>query len=159
MLGKLVLCQQNDALCAVYWSNTPPAKHRGEARSTPLLLQAERELQEYFARKRQTFSLPLTLEGTPFQISVWKALQTIPYGETRTYQEVARLIGRPQACRAVGMANHLNPLSLVIPCHRVIGANGRLTGYAGGLSVKEKLLQLESGGVLPYVKLTSRTAK
>lgn len=111
---------------------------------TPLLLETRRQLTEYFAGKRKTFDLPLSPKGTLFQQKVWAALQTIPYGETRSYKQVAELIGNPKACRAVGLANNKNPIILVIPCHRVIGANGKLVGYACGLDVKEKLLTLEN---------------
>ena len=105
--------------------------------------EAARQLEEYFQGKRKTFKLPLKLKGTEFQKLVWDALLTIPYGETRSYSEIACQIGRPKASRAVGMANHRNPVAIVVPCHRVIGKNGSLTGYAGGLDKKEKLLDLE----------------
>ncbi len=102
------------------------------------------QLNEYFARKRKQFDLDLQSHGTPFQQVVWKALQEIPFGETRTYGEIAASIGNPKAARAVGLANNKNPIPILIPCHRVIGANGQLTGYAGGLKRKEYLLTLES---------------
>lgn len=105
--------------------------------------EAARQLEEYFQGKRKTFKLPLKLKGTEFQKLVWDALLTIPYGETRSYSEIACQIGRPKASRAVGMANHRNPVAIVVPCHRVIGKNGSLTGYAGGLDKKERLLDLE----------------
>ena len=98
---------------------------------------------EYFAGKRQNFSLPLELEGTEFQKKVWQALQKIPYGQTKTYGQIAKEIGKKKAVRAVGNANHNNPIAIIIPCHRVIGANGKLTGYHGGLEKKEFLLTLE----------------
>lgn len=110
---------------------------------TPLLEQAAQELDEYFSGRRRAFSIPLSPRGTPFQKRCWQALLAIPYGETRTYQQQARMLGNEKACRAVGMANHCNPLPIFIPCHRVIGKNGKLTGYAGGLVIKEKLLALE----------------
>lgn len=110
---------------------------------TPVLAEAERQLKEYFAGVRKNFELPLKPEGTAFFQSVWKELQEIPYGETRTYGEIAKSIGKPTAARAVGMANHHNPIMIVIPCHRVIGANGELIGYAGGLDTKKRLLNLE----------------
>ncbi len=109
----------------------------------PLLVQAARELGEYFAGTRRTFTFPIRAHGTPFQQEVWRALQNIPYGETRTYGQIAAQIGRPKAVRAVGMANHRNPLPIVVPCHRVVGADGSLTGYAGGLGIKTLLLRLE----------------
>ena len=111
--------------------------------AAPVLLQAERELKEYFAGRRTAFSVPLSMHGTPFQMEVWAALRAIPCGETRSYAALAAQIGRPKACRAVGMANHVNPLPIFVPCHRVLGADGRLTGYAGGLDVKKYLLELE----------------
>lgn len=111
--------------------------------STPLLRQAEAELNEYFSGERKTFTVPLRPQGTPFQLKCWNALLQIPYGETRTYGQQAAMIGQPKACRAVGMGNHRNPLSIFIPCHRVVGKDGTLTGYGGGIDIKEKLLQLE----------------
>lgn len=115
----------------------------GEA-CTPLLRQAVGELREYFAGVRRDFTLPLAPAGTPFQQQVWAALREIPYGETRTYGWIAARIGRPKACRAVGMANNRNPIAIVVPCHRVVGSSGALTGYAAGLPVKEALLRLEA---------------
>ena len=109
---------------------------------------AEAQLRKYFAGTRRTFDLPLAPRGTAFQQRVWAALRAIPYGETRTYGELAAAIGSPSASRAVGMANHHNPIPIVIPCHRVIGANGTLTGYAGGLEIKRKLLALEGIAIL-----------
>jgi methylated-DNA-[protein]-cysteine S-methyltransferase len=100
-------------------------------------------LRSYFASEREDFDLPLAPEGTPFQLEVWRRLSEIPYGETISYGELARRIGNPQASRAVGLANGSNPIPIVIPCHRVIGSNGKLTGYGGGLPIKEKLLALE----------------
>jgi methylated-DNA-[protein]-cysteine S-methyltransferase len=111
---------------------------------TPLLVDAARELTEYFAGKRTTFSVPLAAIGTPFQLTVWHALIAVPYGQTVSYGELARNSDRPAAARAVGMANHANPLPIFIPCHRVIGANGKLVGYGGGLDKKEALLKLEA---------------
>lgn len=110
---------------------------------TALLQQAVQELNEYFSGQRKVFTVPLNPKGTPFQQQCWKALLQIPYGETRTYGQQAVMIGNPKASRAVGMGNHCNPLPIVIPCHRVVGANGRLTGYAGGLNIKQMLLQTE----------------
>ena len=115
--------------------------------AAPVLMQAERELEEYFAGRRTAFSVPLSMHGTPFQLEVWEALRAIPYGETRSYAALAAQIGRPRACRAVGMANHVNPLPILVPCHRVLGADGHLTGYAGGLDVKKYLLKLEGAYV------------
>ena len=108
-----------------------------------------RELAEYFAGSRKQFDIPLAPRGTPFQLDVWRTLQRIPYGETRCYEEIARTIGRPTATRAVGAANGANPIPIIIPCHRVIGKNGSLTGFGGGISVKRRLLDLECGSLLP----------
>ena len=108
------------------------------------------QLTAYFEGSLRRFSIPLDLRGTPFQLAVWQALQAIPYGEVRSYGDIARMIGRPRAVRAVGMANHDNPVPIIVPCHRVIGSNRALTGYGGGLDLKERLLQLE--GVLLGMK-------
>ena len=105
---------------------------------------AAEQLSEYFAGKRMVFDIPLAPYGTGFQEKVWKALQKIPYGETRSYRQIAEAVNSPKACRAVGMANNKNPIWIIIPCHRVIGADGSLTGYGGGLEMKEKLLRLEN---------------
>lgn len=120
----------------------------GAQDASPLLDAAEAQLREYFAGARRTFDLPLAPHGTAFQQRVWTALRAIPYGETRTYGELAAAIGSPNASRAVGMANHRNPIPIIIPCHRVICANGTLTGYAGGLEIKRKLLALEGINIL-----------
>jgi len=111
---------------------------------TPLIKIAAAQLTEYFAGKREEFDLPLAPAGTDFQRAVWRALQTIPFGETRSYGDIAAQIGNPKACRAVGMANNRNPIAIIIPCHRVIGRDGSLTGYGGGLDIKQYLLNLES---------------
>ncbi len=113
---------------------------------TELLKETVRQLEEYFAGSRKGFDLPLSLKGTPFQLSVWEALQTIPYGSTCSYQQIAAQVGSPKACRAVGMANHYNPVIIVVPCHRVIGKNGAMVGFGGGIDVKERLLGLEHEG-------------
>jgi methylated-DNA-[protein]-cysteine S-methyltransferase len=105
---------------------------------------AIKQLREYFAGKREQFDLPLVLDGTPFQLSVWRNLQKIPYGETVSYLDIAKKIGNPQAVRAVGLANGSNPIAIIVPCHRVIGSDGSLTGFGGGLPTKQKLLALES---------------
>lgn len=118
-------------------------KEEMEEKNTELLQEVKRQLEEYFSGRLQNFDLPLKPKGTDFQKQVWKALLTIPYGETKSYGDIAKQIGKEKAVRAVGGANHVNPISIVIPCHRVIGKNGNLTGYGGGLEVKEKLLELE----------------
>ena len=110
---------------------------------TPLIKKMAAQLAEYFEGKRKTFDLPLNPEGTDFQRSIWNELVKVPYGQTRSYKDIAVAAGNPKAARAVGMANNRNPLMIVVPCHRIVGANGSLTGYAGGLDVKERLLELE----------------
>ena len=146
-VGKLTLVATDRGLSAVLWENDRPGRVRlnivVEDSEHPLLLEAERQLAEYFAGRRQRFTLPLDPTGTTFQRNVWDALGTIPFGETRSYSQIAQQIGHPQAVRAVGAANGRNPLSIVVPCHRVVGATGALTGFAGGLDVKARLLALE----------------
>ena len=139
-VGELTLVEEHGALTGLYFGTRCLL---GEKGTSPLLEEAARQLQEYFAGCRREFSLPLAPRGTEFQRQVWHALEGIPYGETRTYGEIARAIGKPKACRAVGMANHRNPLSILVPCHRVVGADGSLTGYGGGLEAKQFLLELE----------------
>lgn len=112
-----------------------------------------RELNEYFDGYRQSFSLPLDLRGTDFQLQCWRALLDIPYGETRTYRDIAHAIARPHAFRAVGMSNNRNPIAIVVPCHRVIASDGSLCGYGGGLDIKRKLLDLENGHLRPCLPL------
>jgi len=118
---------------------------RPDRQTTPdaLTEKATRQLEEYFSGKRKKFDLPLDPHGTKFQSSVWKALLEIPYGETRSYKQIAQMIDNPKACRAVGLANNKNPIWIIIPCHRVIGSDGSLTGYGGGLEMKQKLLEIE----------------
>jgi methylated-DNA-[protein]-cysteine S-methyltransferase len=148
-VGNLKLIATDRGLAAILWENDNPNRIRltplVENDAHPILLAAERELQEYFAGKRTSFSVPLDPVGTIFQTKVWSALSEIPFGETRSYGDIARRIGSPAAVRAVGAANGKNPLSIIVPCHRVIGASGKLTGFAGGLDIKERLLALESG--------------
>jgi methylated-DNA-[protein]-cysteine S-methyltransferase len=132
----------------VLWENDSPRRVKlgalQEDKNHPLLLGTERQLQDYFAGRLDRFSLKLDFRGTAFQKKVWAALLTIPFGETRSYAQIAQQIGTPKAVRAVGAANGKNPISIVAPCHRVIGANGKLTGFAGGLEAKARLLELES---------------
>ena len=123
---------------------TEPACDEGRTALTELVY---RQVGEYMDGRRRTFDFPYILRGTAFQQKVWQALCAIPYGETRTYGEIAAAVGNPRACRAVGMANHCNPILIVVPCHRVIGANGKLVGYGSGLDMKEALLQLEKGAL------------
>lgn len=148
-VGALTLVASDAGLTAILWENDRPGRVKlgamEEAPDHPLLIEAERQIRDYFAGERTSFSVPLDFRGTDFQKSVWAALLTIPFGETRSYGEIARQIGRPGASRAVGAANGRNPLSIIAPCHRVIGTNGALTGFAGGLAAKEALLGMERG--------------
>ena len=145
--GRLKLVGSDEGLAAILWDNDKPRRvPLGPATEDPrhaLLAEMERQLAEYFAGQRKMFDAPLAPSGTLFQKQVWRALLNIPYGQTRTYGEIAREIGHPTAVRAVGAANGCNPLSIIAPCHRVIGASGALTGFAGGLAVKRYLLDLE----------------
>lgn len=144
--GELGIAASENALEAVDLQSGQrplvPREH-WERRATALTDRAAEQLQAYFKGEREVFDLPLHAGGTPFQQSVWRALCAIPYGETRSYRELAEAIGNPKAVRAVARANGANPLSIVVPCHRVIGADGTLTGYAGGLEMKARLLALE----------------
>jgi len=148
-VGTLTLVANADALSAILWEGDDPARvplgTLVEAPDHPLLGEVARQLDAYFAARLTAFDLPLDFRGTAFQKQVWEALLTIPFGETRSYGEIARQIGRPEACRAVGAANGRNPISIVAPCHRVIGSSGALTGFAGGLVAKAYLLTLERG--------------
>ena len=151
-VGALTLVATNQGLAAILWPGDPPSRVRlnieAEEPDHPMLLEAERQLEEYFARRRTKFELTLDLSGTPFQRRVWMALLTIPFGETRTYAQIARQIGSPSAARAVGAATGRKPVSVVAPCHRVVGSRGALTGFAGGLEVKARLLALEGAADL-----------
>jgi O-6-methylguanine DNA methyltransferase len=124
-------------------SGPVPANARRADVPVPLLVEAVRQLEAYFRGELREFQLPLDIVGTDFQKRVWRELQTIPYGQTRSYSEIAEAIGSPQAVRAVGAANGANPIAIVVPCHRVIGASGKLVGYGGGLPLKKRLLALE----------------
>lgn len=147
-VGKLKLVASDKGLAAILWENDNPRRVRVRAAAEnnrhPVLLETQRQLAEYFAGKRESFSLPLDPIGTKFQNDVWQALLSIPFGETRTYGQLAKQLGNPQASRAVGAANGKNPIAIVVPCHRVIGSSGKLTGFAGGLEAKARLLRLES---------------
>ena len=141
-VGKLRLVAEDGFLTELRFGGEPAVFDR-DAENDRLLDEVERQLGEYFSGTRREFDLPLRMKGTSFQLKDWEALKEIPYGETVTYGEIARRIGSPKACRAVGMANHSNPISIIVPCHRVIGKSGKLTGYGGGLNVKQQLLDLE----------------
>ena len=146
-VGELTLVASAAGLAAIIWegddTSRVPLGPMAEDPGHPILMEAERQLGEYFAGRRRAFDLPLDFHGTLFQKQVWSALLRIPFGETRTYGQIARELGRPGAMRAVGAANGRNPLSIVAPCHRVVGASGALTGFAGGLAAKARLLALE----------------
>lgn len=141
-VGRLALACDGEYItrlgfCPAEWTERIPQA------DAPILVRARRQLEEYFAGKRKTFDLPLRPSGTPFRLKVWKALMNIGYGETCSYGDLALAVGNEKASRAVGGANHANPIVVIIPCHRVIGADGRLTGYGGGLDKKMFLLELE----------------
>lgn len=140
-IGKLGIVENGEAITGVYFKESIPKDVN--IAETPLLKEANKQLEEYFAGKRKVFELPLAPKGTEFQQRVWKVLQEIPYGKTNTYKDIALKCGNEKACRAVGVANNKNPIMIFIPCHRVIGSNGKLVGYACGLDIKEKLLELE----------------
>ena len=146
-VGQLKLVATETALVAVLWENENPNRVRlaelVENKKHSVLLETQKQLNEYFAGQRQIFDLPLDFEGTEFQQKVWQALLTIPFGETRSYKQIAEQIGNVKAVRAVGAANGKNPISIIAPCHRVVGANGKLVGFAGGLENKDVLLKLE----------------
>ena len=148
-VGQLKLVASATGLLAILWENDNPKRvllaDLAEDIHQHILVETERQLIEYFAGKRDTFDIPLDMRGTAFQKNVWQALQTIPFGRTLSYGQIAKQLGQPTASRAVGAANGRNPLSIVVPCHRVIGASGKLTGFAGGLEAKSHLLNLERG--------------
>jgi methylated-DNA-[protein]-cysteine S-methyltransferase len=147
-VGELKLVASDKGLVAILWENVNPKSVKlgalVENHDHPVLLETERQLKEYFQGNRKSFSLKLHLTGTKFQNDVWQALLAIPFGETRSYGQLARQLGNPRATRAVGAANGRNPIPIVVPCHRVIGASGELTGFGGGLKTKAHLLELES---------------
>jgi methylated-DNA-[protein]-cysteine S-methyltransferase len=147
-VGRLKLVAREQALVAILWENDSPRRVRLSKMvvddSSPVLVETERQLGEYFSGKRKAFSIALDMRGTRFQQEVWQALLAIPYGETRSYRQLAKQLGNPRATRAVGAANGRNPLSIIVPCHRVIGSSGKLAGFAGGLEAKAHLLGLES---------------
>lgn len=150
-VGRLTLVAGDEALIAILWENDDPERVRLgpllEDDADPILIETERQLNAYFAGRLKAFTVPLAFRGTAFQKRVWAALLTIPFGETRSYADIARAIGKPSAYRAVGAANGRNPISIIAPCHRVVGSDGKLTGFAGGLAAKQRLLRLESHGL------------
>jgi methylated-DNA-[protein]-cysteine S-methyltransferase len=154
-VGLLKLIATDKGLAAVLWENENPDRvrieHGIEDLTDPTLLETEKQLTEYFEKKRTGFDLPLDFTGTDFQKKVWETLLTIPFGETRSYGDIARHLGDIKAVRAVGAANGKNPISIIAPCHRVIGASGKLTGFAGGLQTKAYLLRLENSRKTPTI--------
>jgi methylated-DNA-[protein]-cysteine S-methyltransferase len=145
-VGPLLLTASDDALTGLWFGVKPVPGARDD--SHPVLGTAAAQLGEYFAGARRDFDLPLAPAGTPFQLTVWEQLRLIPYGTTTSYGELARRVGNPAASRAVGLANGRNPIAIIVPCHRVIGANGSLTGFGGGMAAKRTLLDLECGAAL-----------
>ena len=150
-IGELAICEENGKIVLVNVVKTKEdieemAKNSIQ-KETSLIKNTKQQLDEYFAGKRKKFDIPIKLEGTDFQIKVWKELLKIPYGETCSYLDIAKRIGNPKASRAVGMANNKNKIIIIVPCHRVIGSNKKLVGYACGLDVKEKLLELEKNNL------------
>jgi O-6-methylguanine DNA methyltransferase len=141
-IGRIQIEENGEAITKIDYVQRD-IEENSEVKETVLLKEAFKQLNEYFEGKRNVFDLPLAPEGTEFQKKVWNALKEIPFGETKSYGEIAKIIGNEKASRAVGMANNKNPIMIVIPCHRVIGSNGKLVGYAGGIEVKEILLNLE----------------
>lgn len=143
-IGPLFLVASDKALYGVFWDDQNITKEMKDSKESKMLDKAEKQLNDYLDGKLTKFNIPLELEGTPFQKRVWAELQKIPYGETRSYKQIATALKDPNACRAVGTANGKNPISIIVPCHRVINHGGKLGGYAGGLGIKEKLLSLEA---------------
>lgn len=142
-IGIITLVEENGKLCNLRFG----MQEIGETEETSLIKEAIRQLDQYLEGKRKSFDLPLEMDGTEFQKKVWQALREIPYGETISYKELAQRVGSPKGYRAVGGANNKNPIPIIVPCHRVIGANGTLVGFALGLATKEKLLELEKSMV------------
>lgn len=142
-IGRIVIQENGTAITKLDFINKEVQEQIIQEHETALLKEAIKQLDEYFDGKRKSFDLPLEPKGTEFQKKVWNALKEIPFGETRSYGEIAKIIGNEKAARAIGMANNKNPIAIIVPCHRVIGANGKLVGYAGGLDIKERLLKLE----------------
>jgi methylated-DNA-[protein]-cysteine S-methyltransferase len=144
-IGRLGIRAADDAVTALFFGGLPPQTVEGE---NTLCRETARQLREYLAGERKVFDVPIRLAGTAFQNAVWEALLAIPWGETRTYGQIGASLGRQNAARAVGGACHRNPLPIIVPCHRIVGSTGSLTGFAGGLDMKRALLRLEAGGRL-----------
>ena len=148
-VGRLTLTASAKGLSSVLWEDVTLKHLKADQENDlhPILVDTENQLNEYFAKKRKVFAIELDYEGTDFQKKVWQTLLTIPFSKTKTYGEVARLIGSPDAVRAVGGAEHNNPIAIIIPCHRVIGASGKLVGFGGGLANKTRLLNIEKTNI------------
>ena len=147
IIGKILIEEKENKISKIEILNLEKQYNEKNQKETKLIKKTHEELEEYFKGIRKTFDIPLKIEGTEFKKKEWNALLKIPYGETRTYLDIAKEIGKPKACRAVGMANHYNKIMILIPCHRVIGSNKKLVGYAGGINAKQKLLQIENYNV------------
>jgi len=147
-VGDIILIADNENICSIYWPNQEPDKKKfpnlERKDGSKVLKAAVKQLNQYFEGKRPVFDIPIKMDGTEFQRNVWDALSSIKFGETVSYRDIANKVGNPKAVRAVGAAIGKNPISIIVPCHRVIGADGKLTGFAGGLGTKEFLLDLES---------------
>jgi methylated-DNA-[protein]-cysteine S-methyltransferase len=144
-IGNIGIAEDDNFITDVFFEKEEKADF--PVIETPLIKEAHKQIEEYLKGKRKSFDLPIAPSGTEFQQKVWKALKSIPYGKTKSYKDIAIAVGNEKACRAVGMANNRNPISIIIPCHRVIGKNGKLVGYGGGIDIKEYLLKLESGNL------------
>lgn len=142
-IGKLAIAEENNQLTNIFFENETIKILNHEIKETEILSMAYSQIKEYLHGARKKFSLPLNPEGTGFYQDVWKCLMEIPYGKTRSYKEVAQAVGNDKACRAVGLANNKNPIPIIIPCHRVIGTKGELTGYRGGILIKMRLIEME----------------
>ncbi|MDD2436386.1 MAG: methylated-DNA--[protein]-cysteine S-methyltransferase [Massilibacteroides sp.] len=139
-IGEIWICEEDKQITRLSFKKPETGYEKKE---TKLLRETARQIDEYLHGQRMSFNLPLNPQGTPYQKTVWNALLRVYYGETRTYKQIAEDIGNPKSCRAVGLANNKNPIAIIIPCHRIVGSNGKLVGYAGGLEIKEKLLAIE----------------
>ncbi len=148
-LGKIGITEHLEEITGVFFlgdddkENTPHVSPTHKVFESKVIKEGAKQIKEYLSGKRKEFVLPLKMQGTEFEQSVYKQLLQIPYGQTRSYEDIAKQVGKEKACRAVGNANNKNPIAIIVPCHRVIGKNGSLTGYAGGLNIKERLLNLE----------------
>ncbi len=145
-IGPIEIIEENGKITKLHFIKPEELKQQQklQQQETSLIKQTYTQIKEYLEGKRKQFTIPIQPKGTPFQMRVWQELQKISYGQTKSYQDIANAIGNPKACRAVGMANHNNPIAIIIPCHRVIGKNHKLVGYAGGIDIKEKLLDIEN---------------